>query len=180
MQGSGTFTIPGSFTLSLGNANNATFNGVLAGSSGSLIKGRGFITFTGNNTYGGSTTISNGALAYTATVPSGNIALAGGGLVATPLLSVNGWVGKLTAGSTGAVELPNGVNSSAGVSLGSTTLSLGAAPGGAATYSGTMTPASGVYGFGGGGQLTVTSVLTGGANSLVAGQYGGLTVLARR
>ncbi len=179
LQGTGTFTMPGSFTLDLGNANNTTFSGVLAGSSGSLVKvGAGLITLAGNNTYGGATTINNGALAFTSAVPSGNITLAGGGLTVTPLLTVNGWVAKLTAGGTGSVELANGENTSEGVSLGSPTLGLGAAPGGAATYSGTMTPTSGgVYGLGGGGQLTVTSVLSGGANSVVVAQAGGPAVL---
>ena len=117
--------MPGNFTLDLGNANNTTFSGVLAGSSGSLTKvGAGLITLTGSNTYGGTTTINNGALAFTAAVPSGNITLAGGGLAVTPLLSVNGWVGKLAAGGTGALELANGENTSEAVSLGSPTLSL--------------------------------------------------------
>ena len=61
--GAGSITL-GSNTLTSGGSNaSTTFSGVIAGSSGNIVKaGNGTLTLTGDNTYTGSTTIAAGLL----------------------------------------------------------------------------------------------------------------------
>ena len=110
---------PGS--LILGNANNSTYGGVISDvtGAGSLVKiGSGKLSLEGYNTYGGSTTVSNGTLLVdnhitgSATVASG--ATLGG------LGSIGGAVtvnGSLTAGSNsilGTLTLGSGLTLASG------------------------------------------------------------------
>ena len=53
----------GSNTLTLGDATNTTFSGIISGVGGALTKqGSGILTLSGANTYSGDTTINNGTL----------------------------------------------------------------------------------------------------------------------
>lgn len=75
-----------------GTAHNITLNGAVSGGTGALVKtGAGTLTLNGANTYGGSTTISNGILALGA----------GGTLANTTPIDV-------TAGGTFDVSAPGG------------------------------------------------------------------------
>ena len=104
------------------------------------------------------------------TVGTGNITVNSGGSVApaatyaaastTPITS--SLLPHITAGSAGTLALTG--NSIENLNLSSyPNLSLGAAPGASASYSGTLTPAGTTYRLGGGGgTLTMNSPLTGG------------------
>jgi len=76
--GSGTATIASDATLTIGNADNATFSGIVAGAGALLEAGPGTETLTGANTYTGGTTITGGALAIGA---DDNLGAAGGPVI---------------------------------------------------------------------------------------------------
>ena len=58
---------------SIGGAGSGTLNGAISGSGDNLTKvGASTITLSGNNTYSGSTTVSNGILSLGATTGLGN------------------------------------------------------------------------------------------------------------
>lgn len=86
-------------TLTVGNANSTTFDGVISGSGGNLIKtGSGVLTLTGTNTYAGMTSVTGGTLRVHGALAAGpvmvftNATLSGSGLIAGPV--------SLTLGST--------------------------------------------------------------------------------
>jgi fibronectin-binding autotransporter adhesin len=80
--GLGSKVLLGNGLLTVGYSANTTFDGVISGSGGSLVKqGAGSLTFTGSNTYTGLTTVSGGSLQLGDGVATngsvaGNIALA--------------------------------------------------------------------------------------------------------
>jgi autotransporter-associated beta strand protein len=91
--------------------------------------------------------------------------------------TVTGWLnsGKISTASDGVMALSGTSNETINMT-GYNELNLGAGPAGA-TYSGTLTPANGLYAFGGGsGTLTVVSNLAG-SNSLEVGNGGPASVV---
>ena len=158
-------------SLVFANPNAQTYSGVISG-TGTVTKiGAGALTLTGTNTYSGGTVINGGNLVFSSTsaLPTTGAILisAGGALNATGAYTAATWLssGKISTASTGALALV--ADSAEAISMGSYTgLSLGAA--GNYTYSGTLTPADTTYHLGGGGgTLTISSVLSG-ARDLVA------------
>lgn len=119
-------------SLTLNQASNTTFSGTLQDGVGmvNFVKsGAGTLTLTGNNTLGGSVTISGGTLVFTgvntlgtATVNSASLTLSGtntlsgllkvnsGGVVTVVGSSAIGGAGGITVASGGRVVLQNGVN----------------------------------------------------------------------
>ena len=80
--GLGSKVVLGNGVLTVGNSATTTFDGVISGSGGMVVKqGTGALVFTGSNTYTGLTTVSGGTLqlgdgvAHNGSV-TGNIALA--------------------------------------------------------------------------------------------------------
>jgi autotransporter-associated beta strand protein len=87
-------------TLTVGNATSTTFDGVISGPGGNLIKtGSGMLTLTGTNTYAGVTSVTGGTLRV-----NGALAAAGPVMVfSNATLSGSGLIGgavSLTLGST--------------------------------------------------------------------------------
>ena len=76
----------GAQTLTVVDASNTTFSGILSGGGGSLLKqGVGTLTLTGANTYSGGTTISDGSLLVNNSSGSGTgtgpVVVTGGGIL---------------------------------------------------------------------------------------------------
>ena len=116
----------------------------------------------------------------TAAIPpgSGNVTINSGGAVAVSgaYTTIGGWLPNIAASSAG-VSAISGADGEAVNMAGYASLGIGA--NGAATFSGSLTPAGATYRLGGGGgDLTVSTSLTGG-NSLVAfgGGSGGTLLL---
>ena len=151
-------------------------------SGGGLTKnGNGLLTLSGTNTYTGPTQINGGALMFSTSsaFPGvGQVVINGGALAATgPYSTVDAWLssGTIAANPSGAIAL-TASNADTDVNLGSySTLAFGAV--GGVTYGGTLEPGSNGYLLaGGGGTLSLTTLLTG-ANTLTVGN-GGLAVTA--
>ncbi len=82
-------------TLTAGDASNTTFDGVLEGAGGGLIKqGSGVLTLTNTHTYSGATTINAGKL-----IVNGNIGTSSTSLNAG-ILTGNGTVGSVTVANS--------------------------------------------------------------------------------
>jgi len=108
-------------TLTVGNATSTSFDGVISGPAGNLIKtGSGVLTLTGTNTYAGVTSVTGGTLrvngalaAATPVMVFSNATLSGSGLIAGAVSltlgstlspgSGEGAVGTMTIGSLPAV-----------------------------------------------------------------------------
>jgi autotransporter-associated beta strand protein len=104
-------------TLTVGNASSTTFDGVISGPAGNLIKtGSGVLTLTGTNTYAGVTSVTGGTLRVNGALAGGgpvmafsNAIVCGSGLIAGPLSLAlgatvspgagDGAIGTLTVGS---------------------------------------------------------------------------------
>jgi autotransporter-associated beta strand protein len=181
--GARTFTLSGTSTA----ANTlASVIGDGTGGATSLAKtGTGTWVLTATNTYTGSTTVTGGALQFNNPGAIGgtgaSVVVSTPGAVAAGYAIDQAFLNRIVNTSTGAAAL-GGVNSANALDFtGFTSLSLGAV--GAATYSGTLTPNANIYRFGGGGgNLTVSSVLPdvgGNPTSLVVvgGQAGSITTL---
>ena len=168
--GSGvTFTPAGSTYRLGGGGGTLTVSKALTGSRNLVVAGN--VTLNATNTYTGGTDVWGGNLKFNSTsaIPSTGTALIhdhGAVLIAGAYTTAQSWLnsGKINTGSTGALAFT--ANNSSAISMGNYTgLSIGA--NGAYTYSGTLTPASSTFRFGGGGgTLTVSSALNG-ANRLV-------------
>jgi autotransporter-associated beta strand protein len=166
----------GPISLDTNGQNVAYAGGLGSSNTGGLTKlGSGKLTLSGTNSYTGITAVKAGVLSVSATsaIPvtgTGQIfvdsagALNSGGAYA----DVQAWLnsGNITTNSTGAIALTG--SSSENIDFtGYSGLSLGAS--GNATYTGTISPAGGVYRLGGGGAiltLSSTNALTG-TNGLV-------------
>jgi autotransporter-associated beta strand protein len=170
----------GTHTLTLGN-NNATaeFAGILTGGLNLIKTGSGTQTLDGVNTNTGSTTVNAGALIFSATSAVGgtgkNVFINNGATLGAPGTNLNqSFASRIATSSSGVLALTssdaNNLDfSSAGANL--VNVSLGAI--GSDIFSGTITPYGTSYELGGGGgTLTVTTALTGAANSLVVGEAG--------
>jgi hypothetical protein len=156
---------------------NLTNNGTTARTV--YINGNVILDPTSQNTYSGATTVNSGNLKFASTLAISNnssyakttVGSNGAVLVDGAYTTVTNWLnssyGKLNTNSTGTLALIG--NRSETINMGSySNLSLGAANGDW-TYSGSITPASNTYRFGGGGgTLTVSSSLSG-TRSLVIG-----------
>ena len=143
------------------------------------MAGAGQVTLSGNNvSFSGSTTVSNGNLAYAsfsaAPVGANSIGILSPGAVNVggAYTTVMGWLnsGLINPASNGAIALTGvsneTINMTNASSVSYNSLCLGAVAAGA-TYSGSLTPAGGSYNLGGGaGTLTVTASLTGAGNGL--------------
>jgi autotransporter-associated beta strand protein len=136
----------------------------LGGSFGIVKSGSGTLYLAGSNSYSGGTTIAAGNLVFatSASVPgSGRILIqSGAALNATgAYATAHDWLsaGVIDTSSSGAIAVGGSDNEAVNFS-GYNSLGLGAVAGGA-TFNGTITPANNVYRLGGGGVLTVTSLL---------------------
>ncbi|MCE9609222.1 MAG: autotransporter-associated beta strand repeat-containing protein [Chthoniobacter sp.] len=120
LTGAGNVTFGAATLLTIGNDNTspAAFTGTLSGASGGLAKiGNGTLTLSGNNSYGGTTTVSGGQLLLTNTTGSAT----GTGPIG---VSVGGTLGG-TGSATGNVTVTGGTVNP-GLALGTFgTLSLG-------------------------------------------------------
>jgi autotransporter-associated beta strand protein len=178
--GTGTYTVGGAIGQSTSGLALTVANGASNLITGTLVLG-------GANTYTGGTNITGGLVKFanaSAIPATGSIVVGSGGAlgVSGVYTTLAGWLGDshLSNTSTGALALV--ADSSESFDAGTPgfgSLSLGAAVGTTVNYTGTITPASGVYRVGGGGgtlNLNNTNAITGG-NSLVAGNGGGGTVV---
>lgn len=107
LSGTGNVTL-GSGTLTLGDDNtDTTFDGIISGTGGVTKVGGGRQTFTGNNTYTGTTTIyranfGDGLLAVNGQQPASPVVLQGGGiLIGTGKVgNITTYVGSVSPGPT--------------------------------------------------------------------------------
>jgi len=89
--------------LTLAGAGNVTIGGVIGTTTGTLTKtGAGTATLSGNNTYTGLTTVSQGTLLVNGTQGSSNVSVAGG------TLGGSGTVGTITSTAAGGGVAPGG------------------------------------------------------------------------
>ena len=114
--GAGTYIL-GANELTIGSNNLSTaVSGVISGVGGSLVKvGTGTLTLSGNNTYSGSTTISDGALLVNG-ILGGNVSVQSGGT-----LGGNGTVGDVSVLSGGVLAGAQGQT----LTMGTLTLASG-------------------------------------------------------
>ncbi|KWV52831.1 hypothetical protein AS156_09255 [Bradyrhizobium macuxiense] len=87
LSGSGGEVALGSARLTVDQATDTYFGGIISGAGGLTKSGTGLLLLTGNNTYGGGTVISGGTLAVTSDsnlgAPSGPISMSGASTLAT-------------------------------------------------------------------------------------------------
>ncbi|QQE12597.1 autotransporter-associated beta strand repeat-containing protein [Planctomycetota bacterium] len=100
-----------SYTMTVGDVNDTTFEGVILGTGGLVKEGSGTLTLSGDNTYSGDTNISGGTI-----IVSGGSAISDSGTVtiadvlgATLQLNANETIGSLAGGGSmgGEVNLQN-------------------------------------------------------------------------
>jgi autotransporter-associated beta strand protein len=158
--------------LTLNNAAlNTTALNALSGTA-SLAINNSAVDLQQANDYSGGTTITNATLSIADInrIGSGNVTLnAGGVIVDTGATDITAFGGRITAAAVGTVALDTSTSSAIDLST-INTASLGAI--GNVTVSGAITPSSTIYRFGGGGgTLTVDSLLSSG-NSVAAANAG--------
>lgn len=192
-------------TLTLNQASNTAFSGVIQDGASvvNLIKsGSGTLALTGNNTMGGSITVSGGTLAFSgtnalgaATVNSASLSLNGtntlsgllkvnsGGVVTVGGSVAIGGTGGITVASGGRVVLQDGVNVSGKTitvagSGGNNYGALQTADNITATWSGNIiTSADARLGGGVGGTLTINGVISGTGGVLFSRANNATTIL---
>ncbi len=167
--GSGTLAINGGIggsgnTLTLTGAGNATIaSAITTGAGGVTLSGTGTTTFSGANTYTGTTTVNSGTLNLSATTLDGNLTVGGGivndsasnQLATTTSLIVNS--GSFNLG--GSSETIAGLSGTGGtIALGTGTLTLNST--GSTSYSGLLT-GTGTLANTNTGSLTLTGASTG-------------------
>ncbi len=180
--------------------NGATPRSLIVGGTG--LTGTVLLSHTAN-TYSGGTTVTSGMLQVDvnsklgSNVNGNNVTVDGGSLTLTSsnnigsnqTLTVNangmvaadaaygpiqGLINRVVAGSSGGIAI--GTDSSENMNFAGSQLSLGTT--GTATYSGTITPDNNTYRFGGGGgTLSVATMLDGASRSVVVGSASGGTVV---
>ena len=194
----GDFTFAGTKSLDLGtgavtmsasrqvtvSANTLTVGGIIGGSGFSLTKaGAGSLVLNGANTYSGGTTVSAGYLQFgSGAVPStGTITVNGNGSLnaAGAYTTVQGWLdsGKVGTASTGSIAITAASSENINFSTGGYN-DLALSSYGSYTYSGTITPGSNGYLFGGdtGGTLTVSSLTSSGTAIKKVSSAGNVTI----
>jgi autotransporter-associated beta strand protein len=157
-----------SATLTINGIGNYSFAGNLTGALSLVKSGSGTQIFGGTNNSTGSTMVSGGVLEFTSTnaMPAtlASITVTSGGTVADGTTSglSQSLITRVVGSSTGTVALA--ANSSNSLNFNNLTASLGST--GSYAYSGVLTPNGTNYNLGGGGGLlTISSMLSGG-NSL--------------
>ncbi|MBU6158213.1 MAG: autotransporter-associated beta strand repeat-containing protein [Bacteroidetes bacterium] len=158
LTGSGTLTNSGaSRTFTIGSDNSSsTFSGLLSATTAANLSitkiGTGTLTLSGNNTYGGATTISGGILRLGAAGSGSNTPLgttaAGTTVASGAVLDLNGF----SLATTEALTI-NGT----GISSGAALINSSATP---VTYQGAITLGA-ASSLGGSGNITLSGVLTG-------------------
>lgn len=182
---SGTTTIGLRDWFNLATVRSGTISGNIVGPGNLAINSGtgagGTVTFSGTNTYAGTTSITASTAIFNSAAAIGgtgaSVSVAANGIASAGFAINQGFVDRIAASSAGTIAFGTAtsannldLSSVPNVSLGATT---------AATYTGTLTPASGTYRLGGGTTtLTFTNAnaLTG-ANNLLA-VTGGTTILA--
>ena len=172
-------------TLTVGDATNATFDGVISESGDIVKQGDGTWTLTNNNTYDGTTTINNGVLEIedasalgdttsdTTVNSGGTLALDTGITVTGEGLTLNG-TGE--AGTAGALQNISGTNEWQGaVDLGSTATIISLA--GSLEISGNIDNQSFALTVGGAADTTFSGVLSD-SGALIKNGNGTLTLTA--
>ena len=160
----------GSNDLNMGiNNQNMTLSGVISGSGGSLTKvGQGILTLSGNNTYSGGTTVSNGVLVVSADNNMG----AGGGLLnlqGSTLLTSGTVISTRPVDLTGGTVIDtSGYNSTLGGNISGTGV-LNKMGSGTLTLSGVNAYSGGTNILGGTLALGNSSALGAGPVSLLSG-----------
>lgn len=163
-------TLSGGGTVDVSSGALLTLSNTVGGSGGLTKTSAGTLLLSGVNSYTGGTAVNGGTVEFAtaAAIPaSGSITPAAGATVAFgyPLdqaslaritSTANAFTVALATDSSNNLDFTNYSNAS-----------LGAL--GAATYSGTLTPAGTTYNLGGGGTLTVASSLTGARGVTVGG-----------
>ena len=163
-------------TLIFNTASSHSYSNVISGSGGIIKTNNNRLTLTGANTYTGGTTINQGRVYFNAgSLPSTGLILINpyGSLIgAGAYTTIMGWLNsnRISTSSTGALTF-DVASSSETINMGSySSLSLGSSVT-TCTYSGTLTPASSTYRFGGSaGTLIVSSALTGSRSLVTIGQ----------
>ncbi|MCS6770928.1 MAG: autotransporter-associated beta strand repeat-containing protein [Kiritimatiellae bacterium] len=117
LAGSGSVTL-GSGHLTIAGNSSTTFGGTISGTGGLGKEGTGTLTLSGNNTYSGPTTVSNGTLLVSGSIPNSAVLVITGAT-----LSGTGTVGNLTIG--GLVSPGNSAGSTGVLTAGSITLQSG-------------------------------------------------------
>jgi len=173
-----------------GGGGTLTVNLRLNGTQG-LVIGNGYSTgvvilanINNENTFTGTITVNTGVdLRYTdiRALGGGQLDVGYGSSITTLTSGGNGILARVSDPSAGVIAMENGANNSSAFDLaaaGLNTIYLGAE--GTATYSGTLTPGSNGYRFGGDGALAVTSTLAGTNTVTIDGhnKTGGVVTLA--
>ena len=169
----------------LGAGKSATLNVGLAGTQGLTKAGVGWLVLGGANTYSGATAIDRGLLTFAdaasiANVGAASVTVNAAGAVGYGAATVldAGFLSKINTASTGAfaitaTDAATNFDFTSGPLAAFANMGIGAAPGAAVLYTGTITPAASTYRLGGGGgTLQVQNALTG-ANNLVVGNGAG-------
>ncbi len=159
----------GTSTLTVGDASNTTYSGVIAGgSTNELTKvGTGTLTLSGTNTYTGATNITAGTLAVNGSTHAASVVnigtagtLTGSGVInGNATLTGGGVINKTSGSIAGTLDVTGGNWNGAGTVGGLVTASSGTFNIGSGA---TLTTASGL-------NVTGTGVLSGAANSTIAG-----------
>lgn|GEM_PF-1623649 len=183
----GSFFSQGTVNIGAGaftNSGNASINGGLSGNGG-VINNGGVLQLSGVNNYAGATTINGGLVAFAS---AGSIGGSGASVMVGPGGAVgNGggitdsaFLSRLSPASTGALALGPGdattnLDFTSGALVPFAGMAIGAV--GNVSYSGTYTPAGGIYRLGGGGNLSYQPAISG-ASSVLIGNYGGSGAVA--
>ncbi len=177
----GSFNSSGSVatgTSVFNNSGTAVVNGSLSGAG--IINTGGLLLLGGTNSYTGNTVINGGVVQFSSLSSIGgtgaNVVVNSGGAVSFAAgITTAGFLARISPASTGSLALTaadsnTALNFSTGGLASLATMAVGAV--GNVTYSGSYSPAGGIYRLGGGsGTLTYTPVITG-ANGVVIGGNG--------
>ena len=133
--GSGTQVLLGAGRLTIGGANNTSFDGVISGTGGVTRAGTGALALAGANTYTGTTDVNSGKLLVNGSLAAGSaVTVATGGT-----LGGSGTVnGPVTVNVGGSIEATTGVLSLASLTLsGVSTFNIAPVTGGSVNVIGT-------------------------------------------